>query len=91
MVGLVLARGTLESMARRPTTVTLDEKVIEDLHAVADRLGASEDAVVEQSVQRFVSLDVLDELWARNHLPEDEAHAIAAEELRAFRSESQAS
>jgi hypothetical protein len=78
-------------MARRPTTVTMDEKVIEDLHAVADRLGVSEDEVVEQAVRRFVSLDVLDDLWARNHLPEDEAEAIAAEELSAYRSGSSAS
>jgi Ribbon-helix-helix protein, copG family len=69
MVDLDSTRGTMECMAHRPTTVTMDEKVIEDLHADADRQGVSEEEVVEQAVRRFVRLDVLDEIWASNQPP----------------------
>lgn len=67
--------------------MALDEKVIQELHATAGRLGVSEDEVVEEAVRRFVSLEVLDEVWTRNHLPEDEAAALATAELRAMRAE----
>lgn len=68
-------------------THNMDESVIEDLHAAADRLGASEDEVIEDAVRRFVGLEILDELWARNHLREDDAMDIAASELASMRAE----
>jgi hypothetical protein len=78
-------------MARRPTTVRLDEKLLSEVHAAAQRAGASDDDVIEEAVRRFVGLEVLDELWTRNHLGEDEAMELAVSELRAMRSESRAS
>jgi hypothetical protein len=78
-------------MARRPTTVRLDEKLLSEVHAAATRVGASDDDVIEEAVRRFVGLEVLDELWAHNHLGEEEAMELAVSELRALRSESQAS
>lgn len=65
----------------------LDEGVIEDLHAAAERFGVTEDQLVEEAVRRYVRLEVLDVLWARARLSPDEAKAVAAEELRAYRAE----
>lgn len=78
-------------MARRPTTVRIEDKLMAEVHAVAERGGVSDDDVIEEAVRRFVGLDVLDELWTRNHLDEDEAMELAVSEFRAIRSEPQAS
>lgn len=78
-------------MTRRTTTVTLDEKLLTEVHAAAKRTGLSDDEVIEEAVRRFIGLEVLDELWERNHLSEDEAMEIAVSELRALRAESRAS
>ena len=59
--------------------------------AAAERSGLSDDEVIEQALRRFVGLEVLDELWSRNHLSEAEAMEIATSELRALRSEHKAS
>jgi hypothetical protein len=62
-----------------------------EVHAAAQRSGLSDDEVIEQALRRFVGLEVLDELWSRNHLSEAEAMEIATSELRALRSEPKAS
>ena len=79
------------TVTRRTTTVSLDEKLMTEVHAAAQRSGLSDDEVIEQALRRFVGLDVLDELWSRNHLSEPEAMEIATSELRALRSEHKAS
>ena len=75
----------------RTTTVSLDEKLMTEVHEAAQRSGLSDDEVIEQALRRFVGLEVLDELWSRNHLSEAEAMEIATSELRALRSEHKAS
>jgi len=77
-------------MARRPTTVRLDEKLLSEVHAAVKRIGISDDDVIEEAVRRFVGLEVLDEPWSRNHLAEDQAMELAVSELRAMRSKPQA-
>jgi predicted transcriptional regulator len=78
-------------VTRRTTTVRLDEKLMTEVHAAAQRSGLSDDEVIEQALRRFVGLEVLDELWSRNRLSEAEAMEIATSELRALRSEHKAS
>ena len=78
-------------MTRRTTTVSLDEKLMTEVHETAQRSGLSDDEVIEQALRRFVGLEVRDELWSRNHLSEAEAMEIATSELRALRSEHKAS
>jgi hypothetical protein len=65
--------------------------VVEDLRAAAQRLGVTEDRLVEEAVRRYVGLEILDQLWARTRLSPDEAEAVAAQELRAYRAERRAS
>jgi len=45
--------------------------------------------VIEEAIRRFIGLEVLDELWAHNHLSEDEAMELVTSELRAMRSDAQ--
>ena len=72
-------------------TVALDEGVAEDLRAAARRLGVTEDRLVEEAVRRYVVREILDALRARARLSPDEAEAVAAQELRAYRAERRAS
>ena len=51
---------------------------------------SGEASLLLSAVRRFVDFEVLDELWARNHLGEDQAMELAVTELRAMRSKHQA-
>ncbi len=69
------------------TTVQLDDDVLAAVRLEAARSGRSEDQVVEAAVRRCIGPGVLDRLAARNRLDEDEAMAIATEEVAAHRQE----
>ena len=68
-----------------PVRVELSDDVAEAVRRVANRTGRSEAEVVELAVRRFVLPSILDRLWGRATLTEDEAMAIAVEEVRAMR------
>ena len=68
-------------------TVSLDEDVLNAIRVEAARSGRSEDQVVEAAVRRYVGPSIVDRLRARNRLGEDEAMAIAIEEVAAHRRE----
>ncbi|HUP68569.1 MAG TPA: ribbon-helix-helix protein, CopG family [Acidimicrobiales bacterium] len=80
-------------MARRRTTVELDEQLLDAADAEAERTGRSEDDVIEDALRRHFDgrrASVVDEVWARNAgdaLSEDEALTLARSELRAMRQE----
>jgi hypothetical protein len=79
-------------MPRRPLTVELDEDVLLAAQAETTRKGQSEAALVEQALREHLSLrtSVTDQVWARNEadaLSEDEALALAYDELKAMRRE----
>ena len=74
-------------MARRAATVRLDDEVLDAIRREAARSGRSEDEVVEDAVRRYLGPSVLDRLSERNRLDEDEAMAIALEEVSAYRQE----
>ncbi len=66
-------------MAKVRTTLTIDEDVLRWVKIRAARTGKPDSAVIEASLRRDLKLDLLDEMWSRNELPEDEAAAIAIE------------
>jgi hypothetical protein len=77
-------------MARRKTTVYLDEGLLRQTKVAAARAGKREYEVIEAALQQYLGLDVLDRVWARNAadpLDPDEALALAYKELDAFRAE----
>ena len=74
-------------MAKTEVTVKLDDEVVDAVRVEAARTGRPEDQVVEAAVRRYVGPSVIDRLRERNHLDEDEAMAIALEELAAHRRE----
>jgi hypothetical protein len=66
-------------MAKVRTTLTIDEDVLRWVKIRAARTGKLDGAVIEESLRRDLQLDLLDELWSPNDLPEDEAVGLAVE------------
>jgi metal-responsive CopG/Arc/MetJ family transcriptional regulator len=66
-------------MTRVRTTVTLDEEVLRGVKIRAARSGKGESEVIEDALRRDLGLDLLNGLWDRNRLSEDEATQLAVE------------
>ena len=66
-------------MPKTRTTLTIDEEVLRALKVRAARSGKGESEVIEEAVRRDLGLDLMDRLWARNDLSEDEAMELATE------------
>ena len=67
----------MPDMSKTRTTLTIDEEVLRAVKLRAARSGKRESEVIEEAVRRHLGLDLLDRLWARNDMPEDEAMELA--------------
>ena len=83
-------------MARRQVTVEVDEDLLNAACAAAARLGIPEDQLFEQGLRKILIRDfdaLMDRVAAHQReaglppLTDDEAMAIAVEEVRAVRAE----
>lgn len=72
-------------MPKTRTTLTIDEEVLRAVKVRAARTGRGESEVIEAAVRKELGLDLLDRLWARNELSDDEAMDLALEAQRAAR------
>jgi Ribbon-helix-helix protein, copG family len=76
---------SFRQMARRKTTVYVDEELLRGIKVMAARTDRS-DSEVETAIRRYLGLEVLTRIWAeRGDLAEDEALALAYEEIDAVR------
>jgi Ribbon-helix-helix protein, copG family len=66
-------------MGKVRTTVTIDESVLRAVKVRAARLGRGDSEVIEESLRRDLGLDLLERLWAKNQLSEEDATALAIE------------
>jgi hypothetical protein len=66
-------------MAKVRTTVTIEESVLRAVKIRAARLGRGDSEVIEESLRRDLGLDLLERLWSKNDLSEDDATALALE------------
>ena len=66
-------------MTKTRTTLTIDEEVLRAVKVRAARTGKGESEVIEEAVRRDLGLDLLDRLWTRNDMAEDEAMELAVE------------
>ena len=64
-------------MAKARTTLTIDEEVLRAVKVRAARAGKGDSEVIEEALRRDLGLDLLERLWARNDMPEDEAVKLA--------------
>lgn len=66
-------------MAKVRTTVTLEQDVLRWVKVRAARQGKGDSQVIEESLRRDLGLDLLERLWAKNRMDEDEAMRLALE------------
>jgi hypothetical protein len=69
----------MRSMAKVRTTLTIDDSVLRAVKMRAARTGRRESNVIEEALRRDLGLGLLERLWERNQLSEDEATALAVE------------
>ena len=66
-------------MSKVRTTLTIDEEVLRAVRVRAARSGKGDSQVIEDALRRELGFDLLERIWARNDMPEDEAIALAVE------------
>ncbi len=66
-------------MQKVRTTLTIDEEVLRAVKVRAARTGKGDSEVIEEALRRELGLDLVEGLWLRGELGEDEATALAVE------------
>jgi hypothetical protein len=66
-------------MPKVRTTLTIDEDVLRAVKVRAARSGKGDSEVIEAALRRDLGLDLLERLWRRADLSEEEATALAVE------------
>ena len=66
-------------MAKVRTTLTVDEEVLRAVKVRGARTGKGDSEVIEEALRRELGLDLLERLWQRNDMAEDQATALAVE------------
>jgi hypothetical protein len=66
-------------MPKVRTTLTVEEAVLRAVKVRAARAGKGDSEVIEEALRRELGFDLLDRLWRRNDLSEEEATALAVE------------
>ena len=72
-------------MSKVRTTLTIDEDVLRWVKVRAARTGKGDSQVIEEALRRDLGLDLLEQLWERNKMGEDEAVGLAVEAQHATR------
>lgn len=66
-------------MTKTRTTLTIDEEVLRAVKVRAARTAKAESEVIEEAVRRDLGLDLMERLWARNDMAEEDAMELALE------------
>jgi hypothetical protein len=72
-------------MAKRKTTIYVDEEILRAARVAAARSGKRDSQIVEEALREYLGLGVVNRVWSRSRLSEDDALALAYEELHASR------
>lgn len=72
-------------MARKKTTVYMDEDLLKAAKIMAVRTGKKEYQVLEDALRQYLGLGVIEKVWRRGTLREDRALRLAYKELHAAR------
>ena len=59
--------------------MTLDEQVLRAVRVKAARTGRRDSDVIEEALRRDLGLELLERVWAKAGMDEDEALALAVE------------
>lgn len=71
--------------SKRKVTVYLDEDVLRAARVRAARSDKRDSEIVEEALRAYLGFDVIERVWSRSNLGEEEAMAIAVEATHAVR------
>jgi len=74
-------------MARSKATIYLDPDVLRATRVQAARTGKRDSDVVEEALREYLGLALLQRIWEKADLTEEEALELAYDELHAMRAE----
>jgi hypothetical protein len=74
-------------MTKVRTTLTIDESVLRAVKVRAARTGKRDSEIIEAALRRDLGLDLLEQIWSRNDVPEDEAMELALEAQESVRAD----
>lgn len=74
-------------MAKRKTTVYVEEGLLRAAKVSAARSGKKDYEVFEEALRAYLGLDVLEAVWARSDLDEKQALDLAYREIHQMRRE----
>ena len=80
----------MSTTGKRKVTFYLDEDVLRAARVRAARNNQRDSEIVEEALRGYLGFDVVERVWARSDLGEDEAMQIAVSELHAMRDEKRA-
>jgi hypothetical protein len=72
-------------VAKVRTTLTVDEEVLRAVKVRGARTGKGDSEVIEEALRRELGFDLLERLWQREDLGEEQAVALAVEAQRKTR------
>lgn len=75
----------LEAMAKRKTTIYVDEDLLRGAKILAARSGKKDYEVLEDALRSHLGVEVLDAVRSRSELTEEQALELAYEALDAVR------
>ncbi len=73
-------------MARKKTTVYVEEDLLRSARVMAARAGKRDSDIVEEALRTYLGVDVLERVWSRSDLDEKQALELAYDELHRSRS-----
>jgi Ribbon-helix-helix protein, copG family len=66
-------------MPKVRTTLTIDEEVLRAVKVRAARAGKGDSEVIEEALRREIGLDLLERLWQRDDIGDEDALALGVE------------
>lgn len=77
----------MNARPKKKATFYLSEEVLRVARVRAARADRRDSEIVEDALRSYLGFDVLEQVWARSDLDEDEAMNLAVSEIHAMRDE----
>lgn len=85
-----MATATKKNATKKKVTFYVDESVLRAARVHAARSDKRDSEVVEDALRAYLGFDVVDRVWTRSDLSEDDAMRLALTETQALRNEKRA-
>lgn len=80
----------MKALARKKVTFYVDENVLRAARVRAARTDRRDSEIVEQALRAYLGFDIVERVWARSELSEEDAVKLAVSEQHAMRDEKRA-